>query len=174
MNVKVTKLSESELSLLRDVYKQLQELKLPTSYRSKGGTNHGTKTGCNKQIRARQCCFGRVKFRDKIITTCITKKHPHIMPLFRRFMRKHRPHFRFKNVQVNKDCVCKKHKDKQNSGASIIVGVGPYTHGRTVLHLPEGKKSFNIRKNSLMFDGSKIFHESEPFHGTRYSFVFFR
>jgi hypothetical protein len=61
---------------------------------------------------------------------------------------------------------------------SLIVGLGVYTGGRTILHIkkPNGEytaKKFHIKTNSLIFNGSEIPHESEHFKGMRYSLVFF-
>jgi hypothetical protein len=41
-------------------------------------------------------------------------------------------------------------------------------------HIDDKPKSFHIKTNSLIFNGSEIPHKSEPFKGTRYSLVFFK
>ena len=118
------------------------------------------------------------------------------MPLFTEFMRDHRPNFTFTTVQVNINTISKPHVDGGNSGASVIVGEGIYTGGRTVLWpslslkqnavigrstrdwqdsktLRQPDESIDIHNQSLMFDGDKTWHASERFTGRRFSFVFF-
>jgi hypothetical protein len=57
---------------------------------------------------------------------------------------------------------------------SLLVGLGSYTGGRTILYMAnESPKKFHIKTNSIMFNGSEIPHESEKFKGVRYSLVFF-
>jgi hypothetical protein len=88
-------------------------------------------------------------------------------------MKSHAPKFSFKSVQVNFNCVCKKHVDGKNKGMGMIVSVGKYNKGRTILFLKNECKRVNVKKYSLTFNGAQIPHASEHFQGTRYSFVFF-
>ena len=169
------KYSSHDSALLKQIYDALEEIKLPTVFCSKGkGPNHAEKTGCTRQKDARQCVFGSVKRHGTVFRTAITRKNPHIFTLMKKFVLSHKPDFRFTSVQVNRNCVCKKHIDGSNRGVSLLVGFGPYTHGRTILFLPSGEKRVHIRTRSLIFDGSKIYHASEPFRGKRYSLVFFK
>jgi hypothetical protein len=95
------------------------------------------------------------------------------------------PDFSFTSIQVNDSYKCMPHKDKHNQGDSYIVGFGPYTGGELVLHqdikdyaaLAPGvavnsKKDYNIRHRPLLFDGSKIEHETRDFEGRRWTIVF--
>ena len=91
------------------------------------------------------------------------------MPLFEIFIKSHHPEFKFTSVYVNRNTVCKQHLDSRNVGESLLVGFGDYTGGETFLL----ELQFDISKKSLIFNGSKIPHGSEPFIGTRYSLVFF-
>ena len=68
-----------------------------------------------------------------------TKKYPHIMPLFKKFIDSHSPDFEFSSVYVNKNVKCKKHFDSKNVGVSILVGCGNYTGGNTNIY-DKGKK----------------------------------
>ena len=97
-----------------------------------------------------------------------------MMKLFKKFIKSHYPEFKFQSVYVNRNTVCKKHLDSSNVGESLLVGFGPYTKGHTVLYLNNKQHKFNIKTNSLLFNGSEIPHKSEPFNGIRYSLVFFK
>jgi len=169
-------LSEDDIDILVKIYQSLEKIHIPTCYRSgsKSGDYHGMKTGTVSQRDARQTSFGVTKYRGNLQSTRSSKSYPHILPLFENFIDSHKPGFKFKNVYVNRNTVCKKHLDSKNSGTSLLVGLGSYTGGETVLYDKDGVESkFNINTHSLVFDGSKIEHSSEPFEGTRYSLVFF-
>ena len=175
-----TKLSLDDKDILEDIFEELEEITLPTTYYCKekrgSGSYHAIKTGTTSQKNARQTVFGLTYYHGNWKKSNSTIKHPHIIPLFKKFIRSHYPEFKFKSVYVNKNTVCKKHLDSKNSGESLLVGFGPYTGGKTVVYDNDGKnpKKFNIRSNSLIFNGSELLHKSEKFDGTRYSLVFFK
>jgi hypothetical protein len=170
-----TKLSVDDKTILKEIYDELEKITIPTTYRVKGvGNNHSIKTGTTNQKDARQACFGKVTYKGEIQVSSCAKKYPHIMPLFKDFIDSHYPDFKFNSVYVNKNTICKKHLDSKNTGESILVGFGPYTGGKTTLYIDDKPKSFHIKTNSLIFNGSEIPHESESFKGTRYSLVFFK
>ena len=170
-----TKLSVEDKTILKEIYEELEKITIPTSYSSNGvkGHHHSVKTGTTKQINARQACFGKVTYQGKIQISSCAKKYPNIMPLFKEFIDSHYPDFKFKSVYVNKNTICKKHLDSSNVGESLLVGFGSYTGGQTTLYIDDKPKSFHIKTNSLIFNGSEIPHESDQFKGTRYSLVFF-
>jgi hypothetical protein len=171
-----TKLTVKDKEILSEIYDDLEEIILPTSYSSKGikGHHHSVKTGTTNQKDARQVCFGKVKYKGTIQESSYYKKYPHMMSLFKKFINSHYPSFKFRSVYVNKNTVCKEHLDSKNVGESLLVGFGKYTGGQTILCSDDKPKSFHIKTNSLIFNGSEIPHKSEPFKGTRYSLVFFQ
>jgi len=171
-----TKLSLTDKEILGEIYDELEDITIPTTYRSgeKGGNFHAKKTGVKSQRNARQTVFGTTTFRGKKNKSKSSKDYPYMMGLFREFIDSHYQGFKFKSVYVNKNTICKKHLDAANAGESLLVGFGKYTGGQTVMYLPNGKeKKFHIKSSSLIFNGSEIPHKSEPFKGTRYSLVFF-
>ena len=162
-----TELSESDLQNLNDIYHLLSNIHIPTTFKSneKHGANHSKKTGTTDQRGARQTLF-KIGSKSAI-------RYPEIFDKFRSFIEVHVPDFKFESVYVNKNTICKKHLDSGNGGKTLLVGFGDYTGGDTVLVIDCVEKHFNISKSSIIFDGSKIVHSSEPFNGTRYSLVFF-
>lgn len=169
--------SAEDKRLLRDIIQYVEsDVSIPSSYAESGlGSFHARKTGTMLQRRSRQMIFGKVKWRGNTRNSNASKRYPKFMRLCRRFMRSHRPGFRFTGVYLNKNAVCKKHKDGSNSGCSVLVGAGSYTGGKTGVILENGKtRKFDISKRSLKFDGSKLTHWSESFRGDRYSLVFFK
>ena len=89
------------------------------------------------------------------------------------FVHQHYPGFECTNVFVNKNTVCKMHTDAKNVGLTLLVGVGAYTGGETVLVLDGKEAEFDISMHSLVFNGATICHRSKEFEGTRYSLVFY-
>ena len=171
-----TKLSEKDKDILNKIYNELEGITLPLSYR-KGGElqtqGHRVRTGACSQPNARQVCFGYTKYQGKKQLSSYTKKHPDIMGIFKEFMVNHCPEFEFDSVYANKNVESKKHIDSSNTGNSLLVGLGDYTGGETVLYINNREQKFDINNYSLIFDGSKIEHQTLPFKGTRYSLVFF-
>ena len=169
-----TKLSEEDKDILDEIYDELEEITLPLSYR-KGGMEqgHSVRTGACSQKQARQVCFGYTKYQGKKQLSSYTKKYPFMMELFEEFIDSHYPGFEFDSVYVNKNVKCKKHLDSKNVGESLLVGLGKYTGGQTVLYINGKERKFNIQNNSLIFNGTEIVHRSLPFSGIRYSLVFF-
>lgn len=171
-----TRLSKEDKDILKEIYEELEDINIPIVYRKgEKGQGHQKRTGSINQKDARQTSFGLTTFRGKKVKSQSFKKYPWIMPLFEEFMKSHHPDFKFKSVYVNRNVVAKKHLDSSNAGESLLVGLGPYTGGRTVLYLPNGsEKKFHIKSQSLIFNGSKLYHKSENFKGIRYSLVFFK
>lgn len=169
-----TKLTINDKEILNKIFKELEQISLPKSYRSKGmGSHHARKTGTIKQKDAYQVVFGSVFYKGTLQSSSYTKKYPHMMLIFKEFMDQHYPDFEFKSVYVNKNTICKKHLDSKNVGESLLVGLGLYTGGQTILYIEDKPKAFHIKTNSIIFNGSEILHESKPFKGIRYSLVFF-
>ena len=170
-----TKLSQEDKDILKEIYEELEDITIPTTYKSndKNGAHHAVKTGAVSQKNARQSVFGIINYRGKSKSQS-TKKYPWMLPLFKEFMKSHRPDFKFSSVYVNRNVVCKKHLDSKNVGESLLVGLGPYTGGQTTLYIGGKPKKFHIKSQSLIFNGSEIPHKSEKFKGTRYSLVFFK
>lgn len=175
MSLDIKKLSLTEQNILYEISLLLNSIHIPTTYRNQHethGTNHARRTGAIRQIKGRQMSLGLVYFQGKYKKSVWLLRYPKIYKLLRDFMRSHRPNFKFGTIGVNKNVRCKKHIDHKNAGISVIVGAGNYDGGSTVLYTPK-RKEYNIKRNSLMFDGSKIEHASTAFTGTRYSLVYF-
>ena len=168
-----TKLSEEDKEILEEIYEELEEITIPTRFQKVGAQGHSLRTGACNQKKARQVCFGYSLYRGKKQLSSFTEKYPRVTNLFKEFMESHCPTFKFNSVYVNKNVVCKKHLDSKNVGESLLVGLGDYTGGQSVLYINNKERKFHIKSQSLIFNGSEIEHRSLPFKGTRYSLVFF-
>jgi hypothetical protein len=165
-----TKIDTKCKDILKDIYHKLEEITIPTSFRETGyGSHHARKTGGVSQHTARQTLYGIINGKK----TKLMIKYPELMELFIKFIANHYPTFKFNSVYINKNVVCKRHLDSKNVGNSLLVGLGQYTAGRTILYINNNERKFHIKSQSLLFNGSKIEHSSENFNGNRYSLVFF-
>ena len=172
-----TKLSDKDKDILAEIYNELEQIHIQSTFSTGKGQYHAIKTGTNNQKAGRQTSFGITYYRGNKQKSKSTIKYPYFMILFKKFMNSHYPEFKFKTVFVNKNTICKEHLDSNNTGESLLVGFGSYTGGKTVLYTGKNfdkPKKFHIKTFSLIFNGSEIPHESESFNGTRYSLVFFK
>ena len=136
----------------------------------------------------RSQCYGMVRKRSMApdLSRC-SWEDPQLHYLLMKFALVHLPpDFTFTSVQVNDSYKCLRHKDKHNQGDSYIVGFGPYTGGELILHrdaaemakggslgvVISSRQEFNIRHRPLLFDGSKIEHETKEYEGRRWTIVF--
>jgi hypothetical protein len=60
-----TKLSYDDKDILDEIYDELEEITLPSSFRNKGGQGHQIKTGTTTQRNARQTIFGTTTYQGK-------------------------------------------------------------------------------------------------------------
>ena len=117
-------------------------------------------------------------FRKKDETTglYLTKcreLYPELNDVFKEFGNKHFPEFSFTQVQLNKNYQCSRHKDGSNIGESILLTLGDYSGGNTIVECGNDYMELNSHYSLVKFNGSKYFHYTLPFTGTRYALVFF-
>lgn len=100
---------------------------------------------------------------------------PELYELFQSLIRKVHPEHSYTNITVNKNLSCKRHTDGGNTGLSYIISFGHFTGGRLLIEDVGGGKArpVDIYRNFVAFEGSKQPHETEEFHGERYSAVFY-
>ena len=118
----------------------------------------------------RSCVWGIIKprFKSKPELSMYSRKYPDIFEEIVRIGKLICP-FEFKTIQLNKDCCCPPHKDKQNQTRSLIVSFGKYTGGELVI---EGEV-FNAYHNPIEFDGKNKLHWNQAHEGTKYSLIYF-
>jgi len=77
------------------------------------------------------------------------------------------PDFSFECVIINKNLLCPPHKDINNIGDSIIIGLGDYTGGDLII---EGEPHC-ILYSPLIFNGHEKTHWTAPFTNDRFSII---
>jgi len=163
----LTEFSENDKLKLELILKELEIMHLPTTFKtnSKHEANHAIKVGVTNQIGARQTLFKK--------DSKSALRYPHFINICQEFLNSHMPYFKYDCIYVNKNTICKPHLDGKNSSNTLLIGLGDYSEGETLLHTIHKDIEIDIKMKSLLFNGSKIIHSSKRFLGTRYSLVFF-
>ena len=82
--------------------------------------------------------------------------------------------FFYNAITLNKGVQAKKHTDTLNVGKSVIVSFGSHTGGNLRVYSSETEyDAKDIRDRPLMFNGSLVPHETEPFEGDRWSIIYY-
>jgi hypothetical protein len=84
--------------------------------------------------------------------------------------------FQCTTFTINKNLLCKPHRDKNNQGDSIIFSLGDFDGGLFLVEDTKGNgmNEYDIYRRPLLFNGAKCLHETAPFVGTRYSIVLYK
>lgn len=82
--------------------------------------------------------------------------------------------FEFTNITINHNMIAKKHIDSLNVGNSLITAIGDFKKGGG-LYVYEGDKRnlYKLKNKALLANGAKYYHETEPYEGERYTFIFY-
>ena len=101
-------------------------------------------------------------------------RYPILERCLRSLVAAYDPAFRFTNITVNHNLVCKPHRDTGNIGDSLIIGFGDYTGGQLAIDdTAGGYRAVDIRNRFVRFNGAENKHWTLPFTGERYSAVFY-
>lgn len=132
----------------------------------------GSKTKMNAAgERPMTMLFGKTKYimKQTIDWSVATKQHPKVYEALKRVAVEHFPDFHFGIIQVNKNFQTLRHLDALNRGDSVIFSLGDFTGGK----LGTDDELITTYKKPYRFNGSKTYHWTEPFEGTRYAVIYF-
>ena len=178
MEYKLRKLTAKDLINLEKIYNYLEANKncLKSLYENTRGKNnhHAKKISVLDQREARGSTAGVVLYRGELQISKLSLEHPDLDNLLIDFMKQHNRKFIFNSVYITKNCQSKPHVDSGNMGDSIIVTVGKFEKGNLfVINDDLTTTLFDIKKNSLQFNGVRHPHYTQEFSGTRYSLIFY-
>ena len=179
MDYKLRKLTSVDLLNLEKIYNYLESHPncLKSLYENTRGKNnhHAKKINVLDQREARGSTAGIVFYRGEIQLSKLSLEHPDLDDLLIKFMKQHNPKFLFNSVYITKNCQSKPHVDSGNVGNSIIVTIGKFENGNLyIINDDLTTTLFDIKNNSLEFNGVRHPHFTEPFkNGTRYSLIFY-
>jgi hypothetical protein len=178
MEYKLKKLTAKDLLNLQKIYNYLELnpncLKSLYENTRLANNHHAKKIGALNQREARGSVAGVVIYRGELQISKLSLEHHIVDTLLINFMKVHNPDFIFNSVYITKNCQSKPHVDSSNVGDSIIVTVGKFEKGNLyVIQDDLSTTLFDIKKNSLQFNGVRHPHYTQEFTGTRYSLIFY-
>lgn len=110
----------------------------------------------------------------KLALTKVKYQNPILEHVFKEFSDLYFPEFIYDSVQLTKNFQIDRHIDSKNIGESVLVALGDYVGGETVIEYENEVIEVDCRYNPIKFNGSKYYHWVKPFiGGDRYSIVFF-
>lgn len=113
--------------------------------------------------------FTRGRFHGRYELGMMSKKYPQIYDELLKIGNIYCP-FEFTSIHVNKNVVCPKHRDSQNTGKSMLLSFGDYQGCNIII---EGEE-YDANCQPIIFDGSNLEHwNTDDLEGTKYSLVFF-
>ena len=101
------------------------------------------------------------------------KKHNKITELATKFIKEYDPDFKYTSIQFSKCMRTPIHRDRNNVGESVIVGLGDYTGGTLDVYDGDIMSSINVHHKPYKFNGSTTYHKTGDFEGMRYTITFF-
>ena len=82
-------------------------------------------------------------------------------------------HISFNAITLNQNCICKPHKDNNNSGITAIVSFGTFQGGELYIHTGPDAGMHDIKGRVLYTDLSNHTHSTQQFSGNRFSIVYY-
>ena len=163
---KIEKTEEYE-KLKKELYELLEQTSIPKITQDRGnllGRNAWTTTfGCGNR---RQLGFSEFN---------ANKKFPELFDLLIKYGNLIVPRgYKYNAITLNKDMKANKHIDKQNEGYSIITGLGDFTGGDLNVFKNDKPIKYNLKGSILIFNGSKLYHQTDPFKGRRYTLIYYK
>lgn len=119
----------------------------------------------------RGCVFGyvRERYSGKVNLSLYSRKYPHIYEMMKQIGEQICKH-PFTSIQVNRNLVCPKHKDKKNIGPSTIVSFGNYTGCKLVIE----DQICDAYETPIEFNGfEKEHYNTDDLQGIKYSLIFY-
>ena len=151
--------------------------------------NANNRKNLNNGKAPKSCVYGYTKWKrysngkerkesalyPKWYDTKLKTDYPEMESIFKKFADYHLPNdFKYSDIVINKNFRTQKHKDASNVGLSYIIGLGDYEGGNVIVENQNNTTTFyNIKNQPVGFNGSLLYHSTEPFTGTRYSIVFY-
>ena len=109
--------------------------------------------------------------KNQYDSTAFDRDNPNIYPILENFMNKYYPNVKYNSFQINRNFQTMPHKDSNNIGNSLIVGLGDYSNGELMIYENDEIKKIDIKYKPYIFNGSNILHWTNNYKGDRYSFV---
>jgi hypothetical protein len=149
-----------------EVFKTLEEMLKKITIKLKGISSSRNGFGKHRSIT-----FGITKgrFNNKIGLSYFSKKYPELYEEILKIGKIICP-FEFKSIHLNNNVICPKHKDKGNTGESLLISFGDYEGCNIVIE----NIKYDAKYTPIIFNGSLLEHwNTDDLIGNKYSLVFF-
>jgi len=136
----------------------------------------GTDKWCHVGNPIKSQNFGLVrKFKKAGLHASNNNTHyPEIYEALQKIIKILDPFFKYQTITINKNVKALPHRDRNNSGTSLIIGFGDYTGGGLYVEENDGLYILHdINRKPLYFDGVKQTHYTEPFEGERWTIIYY-
>ena len=118
--------------------------------------------------------YKRHEGMNKFVLTNQTKDNILLFEKLKEIIKIVKPKFLYNGITINKNCVAIPHKDSNNIGNSIIVGIGNYEGGNLCIEDDEGRLyNIPLKYNFLEFNGRNTHYNTPITKGTKYSIIWF-
>ena len=144
--------------------KILQDIKIPVNKTRKNVGNNPKSIVLGTQKILYGGGFGKSRHNEKFAS---------LLKSIRSFSKKYIPNYKWEAVTINDSHRATKHRDRNNTKFSYIIGLGNYTGGELTFTEGPLKGKHSIKNKFLKFQGS-FEHKVEAFKGKRYTLVFYK
>jgi len=129
--------------------------------------------------------FGRNMKDPKASLSFWSIKYPKVYTELQKLMSNYDPSFQYTHITLNYNLRCKRHTDGGNLGPSYIAAFGNFDGGELIVEVEQHQPSGGIHKSTttdrhldlksrfVKFNGKTQPHETSPFHGDRYTLVYY-
>lgn len=81
--------------------------------------------------------------------------------------------FVYSGIYINKNMHAKKHVDPGNKGECLFFSFGDFEQGELKIFLNDNAELVS-KETPVLFNGSKLFHETQPYEGIRYGLIVYK
>ena len=163
-------------SLMEKATKMLMSYKrIPSKNPMKDGTRKNVLQEGQERIQA--FTLGKVRAYHQLemmnSSNNRTLKYQPLHLVLKQIIQKFNPDFKFTTIQINKNVKCPAHRDRNNVGASIALGLGDYTGGGIEQYEEDGSTTYLDNHNKCVYQDGSLLHKTSDWIGTRFAIIFF-
>lgn len=163
-------------SLLEEAKKELLSFKrIPSKNPAKDGSRANVLPEGQERIQAFTLGKVRAYHQKKMMNSSNnrTLKYKKIHLLLDQIIKKFNPNFKYTTIQINRNVKCPKHRDRNNVGASVALGLGNYTGGGINQYEKDGSITYLENNGKLVYQDGSLEHQTADWVGERYAIIFF-
>jgi hypothetical protein len=153
------------------LFEELEQRLKHVKFISNGNTRGARMPPNTKKSLIMHFGYTHHKFTGRWMMSAGSRDHPEIHELLEKIALEHFPDLKYNHIQINKNLLTVRHRDRNNRGESATFCVGSYTGGG--LGVDGLVEPVDTYKRPYIMDGSKVFHWTTPFEGTRFCVIYY-